>query len=81
MRNDKKGKRGKVMNAEIHFTIISGDKVADAKNVMLKSEQMLYIGMDYLGRKTDYGWFVPDKAVNGLIELIDDYVGKAFENE
>lgn len=69
------------MNAEIHFTIISGDKVADAKNVMLKSEQILYKDGHYYGRKTDYGWFVPDKSVDGLIELIDDYVGKAFKNE
>ena len=69
------------MNAEIHFTIISDDRVADAKNVMLKSEQMLHRDAVYFGRKTEYGWFVPDKAVNGLIELIDDYVGKAFGNE
>ena len=30
------------MSAEIHFTIISGDKVTDANHVMMKSEQMLY---------------------------------------
>ena len=69
------------MNAEIHFTIISNDKVADANHVMLKSEQILRERIEYVGRKTEYGWFVPDKAVNGLIELIDDYVGKAFRNE
>ena len=68
------------MNAEIHFTIISGDEVADANHVMMKNERILYTGMGhYIGRKTEYGWFVPDKAVNGLIELIDDYVGKAFK--